>query len=153
MSLGAYFLFAYYIIFAADRLFLKRLLAYGIDKDHALAFARSNIDSDLLNGLAAMGNRGMLGCALFVIPFAYLLLMLFKPFRNVLLYLLTISFAFVAASLLRIITLSGPFVLAQGCMTITGAVAAYVLFVFPPLQRLISDCGLITWEYDDDDDD
>ena len=81
-----------------------------------------------------------------------MLLMLFKPFRNIVLYLLTIAFFFFAVGALRIVTLSGSFNLSQGCMAIAGAVAAYIIFLLPPLQRLMNDAGLILWEYDDEED-
>lgn len=152
MRLAAYALFAYYVIYAADALFLKKLLAYGIDREHALAYAKSHINADVAEGLTAMGNSGMLGCALFVVPIAFMLLMLFKPFRNIVLYLLTIAVMFFAVGGLRILTLSGEFNLSQGCMAVTGAVAAYIVFVFPPLQRVLTNAGLILWEFDDEDD-
>ena len=151
MRIAAYALFAYYVIYASDALFLKRLLAYGIDKDHALAYAKTHINADVVEGLTAMGNSGMLGCALFVLPIAFMLLMLFRPFRNIVLYLLTVAFLFFAVGTLRILTMSGTFDFSQGCMAVTGTVAAYILFIFPPLQRLMTDSGLILWEYDDEE--
>ena len=153
MRTAAYALFAFYAIYAADALFLPRLLRFGIDKDHVMAYAKININANVVDGLTAMGNSGMLGYAMFMVPFAFILLVLFKPFRNIVLYLLTMAFLFFAASLLRLLTMSGPFNLAEGCMAITGAVAAYVIFVFPPLQNLMVNAGLILWEYDDDEDD
>ena len=95
---------------------------------------------------------GMLGCALFVVPFSFMLLVLFRPFRSGLLYLLTNTFLFFFVGALRILTMSGPFDLSQGCMVLTGAIAAYIVFLFPPLKNLMIDSGLVLWEYDDDDD-
>ena len=153
MRIAAYALFAYYVIYAADQLFLKRLLTFGIDKEHFMAYAKSNINMDVTGGLSAMGYNGMLGCVLFVLPFAFMLLMLFKPLRNVLLYLLTVAFLFFAVSAVRILTLSGSFDLAQGCMAAVGAVAAYVIFALPPINRLMNGAGLIVWDYDEYEED
>ena len=152
MRIAAYALFAFYVVYAADALFLERLLNNGIDKDHVMAYAKMNIHTDVVGGLTAMGNAGMLGCALFVVPFAFIMLVLFKPFRHIFLYLLTMAFLFFAVSAIRILTMSGSFDLSQGCMAMTGAVAAYVVFVFPPLRELLVNSGLILWEYDDDED-
>ena len=153
MRIAAYALFAYYVIYAAESLFLKRLLQFGIDKDHVMVYAKANIRTDIADGLTAMGNTGMLGCAMFVLPIAFMLLMLFKPFRNVFLYLTTIAFLYFAVSALRILTMSGKFDLSQGCVAIVGAIAAYVIFLFPPLNNLMTNSGLILWEYDDEEED
>ena len=152
MRVAAYALFAFYIIYAADALFLKKLLAFGIDKEHFMAYAKTNVTINVLDGLSAMGKMGMLGCVMFVFPLAFMLLIFFKPFRNVLLYLLTIMFLFFAASSLRILTMSGAFDMSQCFMAIVAAIAAYVAFMFPPINNLLSDSGLIIWEYDDDED-
>lgn len=151
MRLAAYALFAFYSLYAADALFLKNLLSHGIDKDNALGFARANINADIMEGLSAMGYSGMIGCAMLMLPFAFMMLLLLKPFRNILLYLLTVGFLFFSVGIMRILTLSGSFDLAQGCMAFTGAVVAYVIFSIPPIQRLMSDAGLVLWEYDEED--
>ena len=151
MRLAAYSLFVFYVVYSADCLFLKRLLAYGIDKENIVGYAKTHISLDVVNGLTAMGNSGMFGCALFVLPIAFMLLVLFKPFRNLILYLFSIAIMYVAVSTVRIATMSGSFDLSQGCMVITGAAAAYIIFAFPPLKRMITDAGLILWEYNDDD--
>ena len=153
MRLAAYSLFAFYIIYAADALFLRKLMAHGIDKLHVMAYAKSHINADLIGVLSSMGTSAMLSCAVMAAPFAFFLLMLMKPFRNLVLYLLTIAFCFFAAGLMRILSMAGSFNLAQGVLALVGALAAYVIFFFPPLKKVMTDVGLIIGDYDDDDDD
>ena len=59
MRLAAYSLFVFYVVYSADCLFLKRLLAYGIDKENIVGYAKTHISLDVVNGLTAMGNSGM----------------------------------------------------------------------------------------------
>lgn len=151
MRLAGYALFAFYTVYAADALFLKNLLAYGINTDNAVSYAKSHINMDVAAGLSAMGTSGMVGCALFVAPFAFMLLILLKPFRNFVLYLLTVAFLFFAVEAVRILTMSGSFNLSQGLMGLSGAMAAYILFILPPVKRLLNEAGLILWDFDEDD--
>ena len=153
MRLAAYSLFAFYIIYAADALFLRKLLAHGIDKTHVIAYAKSHINADLIGGLSTMGTNAMLSCAVMMVPFAFFLLMLMKPFRNLLLYILTVVFCFFAVGMLRILSMAGSFNLSQGVMAFVGALGAYLIFFFPPLKKVMTDVGLIIGDYDDDDDD
>ena len=153
MRLAAYALFAFYLIYAADALFLRKLLATGIDKSNVMTYAKSHISADVVGGLSAMGREEMLSCAIMAAPFAFFLLILIKPFRNPMLYLLTMMFSFFAVGTMRILCMSGTFNLSQGCMALAGTGVAYIVFFFPPLRNLLTDVGLITWDYDEDDDD
>ncbi len=152
MRVAAFALFGFYCVYAADSLFLKKLLADGIDKDNFISYAKGHINADVVDGLSAMSTTDMFSCAMMVVPFAFMLLMLFKPFREIVLYMLTIAFLFFAVGAVRMLCLVGSFNLSQGCMALAGAIAAYLLFVFPPFNRLLYNSGLLLWEYDDDDD-
>ena len=153
MRIPAFALFAFYIIYAADSLFLKKLLAGGIDKESIVAYAREHINADVISGLTSMSINEMIGCAMMVIPFAFMMLMLLKPFREIVLYILTIVFLFFAVGTVRMLCLVGTFDLSQGCMSLVGAIVAYLLFIFPPVNRILYDAGLILWEYDEEDED
>lgn len=151
MRLTAFTLMAFYCVYAADELFLKNLLTDGIRTDGVVKYAGNHFNSDIVGGLSSMSPDGMLSCAIFIAPFAFMLLMLFSPFRNVMLYVLTISVAAFAGGILRILTMSGGFSLAQVCMTLAGAAVTYIFFKLPPLQNIMTAAGLIIWDEDDDE--
>lgn len=151
MKLGTLALFGFYCLYALKVLSMTSLL-HGVGKVDWLAVAREGISFNVPADVAAMGKMGMAQIAVFVIPFAFFLLLLVRPLRNVGVYFCVMPLVLFAAGLLRFITKTGYASLAQCVICLIGAAAAYFLFMLPPLQHLMRRSGLIGWAKVIDDD-
>ncbi|MBQ1555497.1 MAG: hypothetical protein IIZ68_08575 [Clostridia bacterium] len=153
MKLGALALFGYYCLYALRTLGMTVLIHGGVGKIDWLTVAREGIDYNVPKDVAALGYAGMAEVAAFVVPFAFFLLLLVRPLRNVGVYFCVMPLVLIGAGTLRVITHTGMVSLAHCVICLVGAAAAYFLFMLPPLQNIMRRSALIGWArvFDDDD--
>lgn len=145
MRIAMWCVFLFYCLYAADTLFLDRLLELRFNVGDFTEFARSNISFDIFGDLSRMGGVSIVECMVFIIPYAFCVPVLIKSYRNIFLYFLYITFSVLVAGTLRIITLTGGVSITQCLMCLIGAAAAYIVFMLPPMQNLLRSVGLLEW--------
>lgn len=145
MKLAALALFLFYCLYAMQVLSLTELLHGGVGKVDWLMMARDGISFNIPKDIAVMGSVGMAACAVFVMPFAFFVLLLVKPMRNVVVYFPGMALLLFAAGGLRVITETGYISLAQSVVCLAGTAGAYMIFMLPPLQNVMRRSGLIGW--------
>lgn len=152
MKTAALFLFLFYCLYAAYHLFLHRMLADRFVLGNYLYYARDHVSGDFSGGMEALGKIGMAECAVFIVPFAFLLLMIFRPCRHILIYGFGMVMVIFGVAALRIVAMAGPVNIAQGVMAMVGALAAYLVYYLPPVHNVMEKYGFAPWveEYDED---
>ena len=145
MKLAALMLFLFYCLYAMYTLSLIQPLRDGVGDIDWLTMARDGISFDVGGDIVKMGGIGMAGCAVFVMPFAFFVLLLVKPMRNIGLYFPGMAILLFVAGGLRVITDTGYISLAQSVVCLAGAAVPYFIFMLPPLQSVMRRSGLIGW--------
>ena len=145
MKAAALALFLFYCLYAMQVLSLTRLLRGGVGQVDWLTLAGNSISFNIPQDIAAMGSLGMAQCAVFVMPFAFFVLLLVKPLRNIGVYFPAMALLLVAAGGLRVVTETGNISLAQSVVCLAGTAVAYMIFMLPPLQNVMRRSGLIGW--------
>lgn len=145
MRIAMWCVFLFYCLYAADTLFLDRLMELRFNVGDFTEFARSNISFDILEDLSRMGGLSMAECAVFIMPYAFCVPVLIRSYRNIFLYFLYMTFSVLVAGTLRVIVQAGGVSIAQCLICLIGAAAAYVIFMLPPVQNLLRGVGLLEW--------
>lgn len=152
MKAAALAIFLFYCLYAMQVLSLTGLLRGGVGQVDWLTMARDGISFHVAKDIAAMGSVGMAECAVFVMPFAFFVLLLVKPLRNIGLYFPAMALLIFAAGGLRVMAETGHISLAQSVVCLAGTAVAYMIFMLPPLQNVMRRSGLIGWIKVRDDD-
>lgn len=145
MKAAALALFLFYCLYAMQVLSLTGLLRGDVGQVDWLTMAQDGISFNIPKDIAAMGSLGMARCAVLVMPFAFFVLLLVKPLRNIGVYFPVMALLLVAAGGLRVVTETGNISLAQSVVCLAGTAAAYMIFMLPPLQNMMRRSGLIGW--------
>lgn len=145
MKAAALALFLFYCLYAMQVLSLTELLHGGVGQVDWLVMARDGISFNIPKDIEAMGSVGMAQCAVFVMPFAFFVLLLVKPLRNIGWYFPGMALLIFAAGAMRVITETGNISLAQSVVCLGGTAVSYMIFMLPPLQNLMRRSGLISW--------
>ena len=139
-------LLLFYCVYALHVLSMTDVLRSGLGHVDWLTVAREGLDFNVAADYLRMGRRGLLECAVFVMPFAFFVLLLVRPMRNVGVFYPCMAVLLLAAGTLRVITGTGKISLLQSVVGLAGSSVSYALFLFPPLQTLMRRTGLIGWE-------
>lgn len=145
MKIAMWCIFLFYCLYAADILFLNRLLELRFSIGDFTEFAHNNISFDLFGDLSHMEGKSMAACVLFIMPYAFCVPVLIKSYRNIFLYFLYMTFSVLVAGTLRIVVQTGGISIAQCLMCLVGAAAAYIIFMLPPVQNILRRVGLLEW--------
>ena len=149
MRTATWFLFLFYCLYVANELFLHRLLADHFVLGHFVPYARSHIAIDF----STLSRLDIAECVMLMLPFAFLLPMVLGFLRNVVLYVFGMVLAIGGVSVLRIVSMAGGVNMGLCCVALASAVMVYIIFMLPPLQNLLRNVGLASWEeiyYDDE---
>lgn len=139
-------LLLFYCVYALHVLSMSDVLREGLGHVDWLAVARDGMNFNVAADYLRMGKRGLVECAVFVMPFAFFVLLLVRPMRNVGVFYPCMAVLLLAAGTLRVITGTGRISLLQSVVGLAGSSVSYALFLFPPLQTLMRRTGLIGWE-------
>lgn len=148
MRTAAWFLFLFYCLYAANELFLHKMIEDHFVIGSFFGFARSHITMDF----GALRAYDIAECAMFILPFAFLLPMVLGFLRNFVLYVFAMLCSVGGVAALRVVSMAGGVDLARCCVALGAAVVVYIIFMLPPLQNLMRGAGLCSWEeiyYDD----
>lgn len=145
MKCAALALFLFYCLYAMQTLSLTEPLRDGFGSSNWLVMARDGISFNAVGDVAKMGGLGMAQCMVFVMPFAFFVLILVKPMRIPGIYFSGMAVLLFAAGALRVITETGYISLAQSVICLAGSAISYIIFMLPPMQSLVRSSGLIGW--------
>ena len=149
MRTATWFLFLFYCLYVANELFLHKLLADHFELGNFVPYARSHIAIEF----STLGKMDIAECVMLMLPFAFLLPMVLGFLRNVVLYVFGMVLAIGGVSVLRIVSMAGGVNMGLCCVALASAVMVYIIFMLPPLQNLLRNVGLASWEeiyYDDE---